>query len=248
MSLHPRRRRVRLQWGSIALLALVWILLWGEVSVANLLGGLVVGVLVTVLLPLPPIDFHGRVRPGALLYLFGRFFVDLARASVQVAGIALNFRRDPRGAVVAVQLRNHSDLYLTITAELSTLTPGSLVVEAHRLTGMLYLHVLDIDSYGGADKVRRDTLDLEERVLRAFASDEELEEAGLALRGERRRTARAAAAGAGAAGAGPAGATQAERAHDAARREDAERARDAMQSNDPETAEHASPANREEPS
>ncbi len=182
MSLHPRRRRTKLQWGAIGLLAVVWILLWGDVSVANLLGGVAVGILVTVLLPLPPIDFHGRVRPAALVYLFGRFLVDLAVASVHVAALALNFRKVPRGAVVGVQLRNHSDLYLTITAELSTLTPGSLVVEAHRLTGMLYLHVLDIDAYGGADKVRSDTLALEERVLRAFASDAELEEAGLPRR------------------------------------------------------------------
>ncbi|NLF06212.1 MAG: Na+/H+ antiporter subunit E [Actinomycetales bacterium] len=182
MSLHPRRRRTKLQWGAIFLLAAVWILLWGDVSWANLLGGLAVGILVTILLPLPPIDFHGRIRPGALLYMLGHFVWDLAVASVHVAALALNFRRKPRGAVVGVQLRNHSDLYLTITAELSTLTPGSLVVEAHRLTGMLYLHVLDIDSYGGAQKVREDTLALEERVLRAFASDAELLEAGLTVR------------------------------------------------------------------
>lgn len=182
MSLHPRRRRSKLQWGAIALLAVVWILLWGDVSWANLLGGLVVGVLVTVLLPLPPIDFHGRVRLGALMYLFARFVWDLAVASVHVAALSLSWRKKPQGAVVSVQLRNHSDLYLTITAELSTLTPGSLVVEAHRLTGMLYLHVLDIESYGGAEKVRADTWALEERVLRAFASDAELEEAGLTRR------------------------------------------------------------------
>jgi multicomponent Na+:H+ antiporter subunit E len=68
---------------------------------------------------------------------------------------------------------------MTITAELSSLVPGSLVIEAHRLTGMLYLHVLDLDAAGGADKVRQDTLDLEARVLRAFASNEELQAAGL---------------------------------------------------------------------
>jgi multicomponent Na+:H+ antiporter subunit E len=182
VSLHPRRRRAPLQWASILVLTAVWVLLWGDLSVANVLGGAVVGVLVTTLLPLPPVDFHGKIRPLALLYLFVRFVYDLAVASVHVAILALDFRRVPRGAVVGVQLRNHSDLYLTITSELSTLTPGSLVIEAHRLTGMVYLHVLDIDAYGGAEKVREDTLALEERVLRAFASDAELEEAGLPVR------------------------------------------------------------------
>lgn len=182
MTLHPRRRRPPLQWVSIVLLTVVWVLLWGDLTFANVLGGAVVGLLVTVLLPLPSVDFHGKVRPLALLYLFFRFVYDLAVASVHVALLALDLRKVPRGAVVGVQLRSHSDLYLTITAELSTLTPGSIVIEAHRLTGMLYLHVLDIDSYGGADKVREDTLALEARVLRAFASDAELEEAGLPVR------------------------------------------------------------------
>ena len=179
MSLHPRRRRPQVQWASVALLTVVWVLLWGDISIANVLGGLAVSLLVTMLLSLPAVDFHGKVRPAAVVYLFVRFIVDLARASVHVALLALDLRTVPRGAVVGVQLRNHSDLYLTITAELSTLTPGSLVIEAHRLTGMIYLHVLDIDAYGGPERVREDTLALEERVLRAFASDHELEEAGL---------------------------------------------------------------------
>lgn len=190
MSLHPRRRRPPIQWVSVVLLTAVWVMLWGELSVANVLGGAVVGLLVTVLLPLPPVDFHGTVRPLSLLFLFVRFVYDLAVASVHVAVLALDLRTVPRGAVVGVQLRSHSDLYLTITAELSTLTPGSIVIEAHRLTGMLYLHVLDIESYGGADKVREDTLALEERVLRAFASDAELREAGLPVRRSRRRAGR----------------------------------------------------------
>ena len=60
--------------------------------------------------------------------------------------------------------------------------PGSLVVEAHRLTGMLYLHVLDVRQSGGIEAARQAVLDQEERVLRAFASDEELVAAGLGVR------------------------------------------------------------------
>jgi Multisubunit Na+/H+ antiporter, MnhE subunit len=187
MSLHPRRRRPELQWGSVLVLAAVWVLLWGDLSLANVLGGLLVALAVTVLMPLPRVEAPVRVRPLAVLHLFARFFWDLAVASAQVAAIALNPRRRPVGAVVAVPLRNHSDLFLTITAELSTLTPGSLVVEAHRLSGTLFLHVLDIEAYGGAEKVRQDTWALEERVLRAFASDAELEEAGIAPRRRLRR-------------------------------------------------------------
>ncbi|PJI93742.1 Na+/H+ antiporter subunit E [Luteimicrobium subarcticum] len=191
MSLHPRRAwssrshaaaRLRRQWGSVVWLALVWCLLWGAFSVANVLGGLVLGALVVVVLPLPDLDFHGRVRPLAVLAVLGSFLVDLVVASFQVALLALSPRTMPRGAVVGVRLRNPSDLYLTVTAELASLVPGSLVVEVHRLTGMIYLHVLDLEAYGGVDKVRDDLLTLEARVLRALASDEELAAVGLARR------------------------------------------------------------------
>lgn len=190
MSLHRRpgsryhrvAERLRRQWLAVVWLAVVWVLLWGEVSWGNALGGLLVGVVVVAALPLPHLEFHGRVRPWRLVLLAGRFAADLVVASFQVAWFALRRRREPHGAVVGVRLRGASDLYLTLTAELSSLVPGTLVVEVHRLTGMLYLHVLDLDWYGGADKVRADVLALERRVLRALASDSELDAAGLGHR------------------------------------------------------------------
>ncbi|GAA3809266.1 Na+/H+ antiporter subunit E [Cellulomonas soli] len=179
MTLHTRRARLRTQWGTIVWLTAVWVLLWGDLSVGNVLAGLVIAVLVTLGLRMAAIEFHGRVRPFAVLHLFTRFGIDLVRASFEVAFIALRPGYTPRGAVIGVQLRSHSDLYLTMTAELCSLVPGSIVVEAHRLTGMLYLHVLDVRQSGGVEHARRHVLDQEERVLRAFASAAELADAGL---------------------------------------------------------------------
>jgi multicomponent Na+:H+ antiporter subunit E len=180
VSLHPRRKKLAAQWPTMVWLVVVWVLLWGDLSVGNVLAGAVIAVAVTGLLRMTPIDFHGTVRPWPLLVLVGRFAWDLLHASVEVSWVALRPRHTPRGAVIGVQLRNHSDLYLTMTAELCSLVPGSLVVEAHRLTGMLYLHVLDVEQSGGVERARQNVLDQEERVLRAFASDDELREAGLA--------------------------------------------------------------------
>lgn len=179
MSLHPRRRRLAAQWPTMLWLVVVWVLLWGDLTVANVLAGAVVAVAVTGLLRMTPIDFHGRLRPWGLVVLVARFAGDLLVASAEVSWLALRPRHTPRGAVIGVQLRSHSDLYLTMTAELCSLVPGSLVVEAHRLTGMLYLHVLDVEQSGGVEAARQAVLDQEERVLRAFASDSELRDAGL---------------------------------------------------------------------
>jgi len=182
MSLHPRRQAWRTQWATVAWLTVVWVFLWGDLSVGNVLAGLLIALAVTTGLRMAPIEFHGRIRPVALVRLLVRFGADLVRASFEVSLIALRPRYVPRGAVIGVQLRSHSDLYLTMTAELASLVPGSLVVEAHRLTGMLYLHVLDVRQSGGIEAARQSVLDQEERVLRAFASDEELAAAGLGVR------------------------------------------------------------------
>ena len=175
-----------MQWWSVAWLAGVWVALWGQVSVGNVLAGVVVGLLVTTVLRMAPMGFHGRVRPWGLARLTGRFVVDLVRGSVEVAVVALRVGYVPTGAVIGVRLRSHSDLYLTLTAELCSLVPGTVVVDAHRLTGTLYLHVLDVgrgaDSTRGIEAARAQVLAQEERVLRALASDAELAEAGLEVR------------------------------------------------------------------
>lgn len=194
MSLHPRRRAVLSQWPTILWLIVVWVLLWGELTWANVLGGLAVGVAVSVVFPLPAMGISIRVRPWHLLRLVWYFLHSLVLASFLVAWQALWPRTELHGAVIGVRLRNPADLYLTVTAELSTLVPGSLVIEAQRITGMLYLHVLNLDPERGADYEREHVLELEKRVLYALASDDELVRAGLPLPGRRGRAAAAAAA------------------------------------------------------
>ncbi len=172
-------RRVRAQWRGILVLALVWVALWGRPTSATVLSGLAIAVAVVALLPLPSVRNRLVLRGRGFVVLVGRFGRDLVVASAQVARIALS-RRRPHGALIGVRLRVAADVYLTIVAELASLVPGSIVVEAHRLTGTLYLHVLDLDLAGGADRVRADTLALEARVLQAFAPDDILRGAGLA--------------------------------------------------------------------
>ena len=168
------------QWWTVAWLAAVWVFLWGDVSWANVLAGVAIGLGVTLGFRMAPIAFHGRLHPWGLVVLVARFAADLVRASAEVSWLALRPGYTPRGALIEVRLRSHSDLYLTLTAELVSLVPGSLVVEANRLTGRLYLHVLDLAHSGGADSVRAHVLAQEARVLRALGSRDELAAAGVA--------------------------------------------------------------------
>lgn len=179
MTLTARFKNI--QWGTVAWLTIVWMLLWGDISWGNAISGFLLGVLVVVVMPLPRVDFKGTIRPLHFLYLVVRFLLDLLLSSFQVAWQALQFGKTPRGAIVRVRLRSDSDLYMTLTSELSCLVPGSLVIEADPVSQTLYVHVLDLESYGGVDKVRKDVLALEARVMRALASKEELERAGVSL-------------------------------------------------------------------
>ncbi len=178
-----RLSRFRIHGWALLWIIAVWVFLWGEVSVANVLAGALIGLIVPALLPLPGFGYHGTFRPVRALWLVIRFAWDLLVASFHVAILALDPGHKPQGAVVGVQLRSESDLYLAFTAEIATLVPGTVVVEAVRRSGLLYVHILDVDSMGGIEKVRKSILKVEERVLYAIASREELVRAGMRVRG-----------------------------------------------------------------
>ncbi len=174
-------RRGGFQPRAVIAVAVAWLFLWDRISWGNVVNGLIIGLVVTLAFPLPPIEFAGRLRPVRFAYLVFRFFTDLVVASIQVTRLAFS-RAQPRNAVIEVPLRTQSDLYLTITAELNALVPGSVVLDADRSTSTLYLHLLDVGRPGAIEAGRADVYRVEERVVRALGSDEEI----AALTGGRR--------------------------------------------------------------
>lgn len=174
-----RPSRVRLSWSTVLWLTVLWMLLWGEVTWANFLAGLVIGIVVQALFPFPRLGARAHVRPRHLVALIFRFLVDLIVASAQVAFLAVNPKHRPHGAVIRVELRSGQPFFTAMTGIMSSLIPGSVVIEALRRNGMLYVHILDVEAMGGLDKVREDVLGIERRLLLALASEEELAKAGL---------------------------------------------------------------------
>ena len=55
-------RRYALRVWMVCWLVLVWILLWGNVSPANILSGLAIALVIMLLLPLPVVPVEGRVH------------------------------------------------------------------------------------------------------------------------------------------------------------------------------------------
>jgi multicomponent Na+:H+ antiporter subunit E len=137
----------------------------------NVVGGLVVAVLVCLVFPPPRLGMRLRVRPLWFAWLVLHFLHDVVMASAQVAWTTLQLHRQPRNAVIEVDLRTDSDFVLTVVAEMSSLVPGSLVVEARRSTHTLFLHVLDARDQAGVDRMRAQVFALERRVVMAFGAE-----------------------------------------------------------------------------
>jgi multicomponent Na+:H+ antiporter subunit E len=162
-------------WGRQVVAALggaaVWVLLWGNVAVANVVGGFLLSLLIIVVFRLPPLTVGVRVRPLRLLRLVVRFGYDVVRASLHVSWMAFRPQPPPRSSVVTTQLRTRNQLFQTIVGEMLSLVPGSLVVELDGEAGLLSLHVFGVETAEQAEQHRRDVLELESRVLRALAAD-----------------------------------------------------------------------------
>lgn len=163
----------------VVLLAAIWVLLWGELSWGNAVAGFGLGFGISWLAPMPRGPRrHLVVRPVALVRLIGLFCWDVLVAACQIAWVVLT-GRTPREAIIRVQTRAHSDGFLAATAGFTALVPGSIVIDAHRFTGTLYVHIFDVDADQRAiARAHQRVLVQEERILRALASDEELLDAG----------------------------------------------------------------------
>jgi multicomponent Na+:H+ antiporter subunit E len=174
MSVEAAPARLRHQVPLLAWLVVVWILLWGTWSWANVLSGVIVALVVTLLLPLPPAVGGIRVRPLPLLFFVGHFLVDLVVSGAQVAWRALGPGGVQQGAIVRVQLRVDSDLLLTVVAETLSLVPGSLVLDLDREERLIAIHLLHADDLEDVERQKAGVLAMEERIVRAFGTAEDI--------------------------------------------------------------------------
>lgn len=144
---------------------ITWVALWGELSVANLVTGLVVSLVLWRAFPSSERLNHRIHLLGAVRFL-GKFFIDLVTSSFTVALTVLR-PTEERLTVQVVDVRLHTtdSLLLTVVCNAMTLTPGTMTVSVDEETSMMKLHVLgNMD----AEEVRRHVHELEARVMDAI--------------------------------------------------------------------------------
>jgi multicomponent Na+:H+ antiporter subunit E len=165
-------RRVALRAWVLFWLTLVWILLWGTVSAANIISGLAVALVVTLLLPLPVVPIEGRVHPLTLLRLIGLVAWYLVLSSLQLAWLAVKPGPPPLSAVLRAQLAIKSDLVLALAVNIINLTPGTIVLEIDQVRRMIYVHVIDVGSERAVNRFYRQIDQIERLLVASFEREE----------------------------------------------------------------------------
>lgn len=163
---------MRYLWRAVWLVA-VWLFLWGEMTVANLVAGSLVAAVVLYLFKVERVLASGAFRPLAAVRFLGYFLVRLVEASVIVAWEVVTPRNRINEGIVVVPLSGVSDLLTTMVANSISLTPGTLTIEVGENANVLYVHVLHLRD---VEEVRRDVHRLELLAIKAFGSDEAVEE------------------------------------------------------------------------
>lgn len=164
---------VRLSGAGLWLVAL-WLLLWNDLSVGNVVAGCLVAAVVLIASRVPKVGCAGddvgdraRIAPLSLLYFLGYVLVKLVQSNLVLAWEIVTPRNRINTGIIAVPMRTDSELALLVVANVITLTPGTVTIEAVGSPPVLYVNVLHLHDI---DEVRRDLMRIEELSVRAFGS------------------------------------------------------------------------------
>ncbi|MBB3037552.1 Na+/H+ antiporter subunit E [Hoyosella altamirensis] len=166
-------RTALLRISGVLWLAGIWVLLWGTVSVGNVLSGILIGLAVVYLLPLPRIPIGGRLHPISFLVLNAVVAFMLLRATLQVAWITIRPGPPPNSAILKRRVDVRSDLVLTLIVDALSLIPGSLVLQVDKVQRVVFVHVIDISDKRAIAKFHKDTDRLVRWFVRAFERRDE---------------------------------------------------------------------------
>ncbi|TVU84028.1 Na+/H+ antiporter subunit E [Corynebacterium aurimucosum] len=128
-------------------IVVMWCMLMGEVTVANLVGGLLVSLFIVFALPLPAMPVAGiSVSWGKLIVFMAQWFVELMEASIMVGWLAVRPQPVPKTAIVKLPMRVENEFILSLAVSLYNLQPGGTVSDIDIANRMLTIHLLNADS------------------------------------------------------------------------------------------------------
>ncbi len=149
----------------ILVLVGLWLLAWGDLSVANVCSGAAVAVLLLAAFP-PVRRGRGSVRlsVSGLLRLGAYVVAQLWNSNIEMSRRILS-RTPGTAGVVAHRLRTPSDEVVTVMSSVIALSPGTMTVDVAPDSSRIYVHFFDLEDLGQA---RRGIARLEELTVAAI--------------------------------------------------------------------------------
>ncbi len=170
-------------------LTTLWVALWDDLTLGNIIGGLMVATAVVAVARPTGVTGLERTyfRPVSALIYLGYFLGQLVKASLVVAWEIVTPGLQINRAIIAVPMHTSSAGVVTVVANSVTLTPGTVTIEVienevaldddlhsggdTRVDRTLFIHVLH---FNDVESVRREVLQLERLAIKAFGSRSEL--------------------------------------------------------------------------
>lgn len=156
---------------SILWLTIMWVLMWGELSIGNVAAGFFLAVLITFSLPLPKLPVNvQKIRWVPLLGLLLEFCKDLVFSSLHVAWIAMRSSPQPPAAFVKVPMRVADDLVFAFAVGILNLQPGGTVSDFDLDTQEITVHLLNGSSQKAIEREISNINQLETRLNQIFVA------------------------------------------------------------------------------
>lgn len=166
--------RHQLAFGRLAALGIwfvmLWILLWADLSVANVVSGSVLAigvVLATRRIASPVVDTRVRVAPLALLHFVGHVFGQLVKSNLLLAWEIVTPTDKIATGTVDVPLRSASPIVTMAVSNVITLTPGTVTLDVASDPPMLTVGVLHLHH---PDDIRAGVRRTEALAIKAFGT------------------------------------------------------------------------------
>lgn len=149
--------------------AAMWVMLLGELSIGNVVAGLLIGLLVVLLLPLPAVPVGNiKVNIGPLFTLLSTWLVDLFKGAFQVAWLSIRRQDPPNTAILVLPMRVESEAVFALATIMYNLQPGGTVTDLDIANRRWVVHILDASSDRTINRQREAVALLERRLIEAF--------------------------------------------------------------------------------
>jgi multicomponent Na+:H+ antiporter subunit E len=140
-----------MKWiGRVGVLVVLWLLAWGDPTLANLLSGVAAAALLLLAFP-PSSRLRGRVRISSIgvARLSAYVVRQLVVSNVLMARQILSRHPDARPGVLAHRLHRPSEEVVTVMTSVIALSPGTMTADVDDDSSTIYVHffrLLDVEA------------------------------------------------------------------------------------------------------